>query len=54
MKIFPFIHKPLWNHKKVLICKKCGKVFMGIWFPLITKCPQCESFKVIEDNRVRY
>jgi len=54
MKIFPLIHKPLWNHKKVLICKKCGKVFMGIKILLITRCPQCGSFKLIEDHRVRY
>jgi len=54
MKIFPQIHKPLWNHKKVLKCNKCGKVFMGVKVPLVTRCSQCGSFKVIEDCRVCY
>jgi len=54
MRIIPHIRKPLPNEKKFLKCKKCGKWFIGIRVPLVTKCPHCGSLKVIEDGRIHY
>jgi predicted nucleic acid-binding Zn-ribbon protein len=45
---------PTGNEKRFLKCKKCGKVFMGIKALFFTKCPQCGSRKVKEDDRIVY
>ena len=48
------IRRPQWNEKKVLRCKKCEEVFIGIKILFFTKCPKCGSHNVEEDNRIVY
>jgi len=54
MKKISHIRKPQWNEKRVLKCKKCGNIFMGIKIPFFTKCPKCRNRRVIEDGHFTY
>jgi DNA-directed RNA polymerase subunit RPC12/RpoP len=40
--------------KAVFRCKACGCTFLRDTFFPVLKCPQCGSWRVVKDSRVKY